>query len=108
MFTRPDHGGFWACVDHVPIRKIRIDKRLMSWPNDICLETCKEIAHRFDRGLWIPVTVNEDYFLLDGQHRLKAAKLMRLKYIDVVVQKNDFGPNATPAVRQKKRVRVPG
>jgi ParB-like chromosome segregation protein Spo0J len=39
---------------------------------------------------WIPITVNKELYLLDGQHRLEAAKRMKLKYIDVVIQNTEL------------------
>jgi hypothetical protein len=73
-------------ADKVPIEKIKIDTRLFSYPNSINVESAKSIAKYFDLDLWNPILVNKDYFLLDGQHRLEAAKSMGLKYIDVIVQ----------------------
>jgi ParB-like chromosome segregation protein Spo0J len=37
-------------------------------------------------NFWTPITLDEEGYLLDGQHRLEAAKRMGLKYIDVVIQ----------------------
>ncbi len=76
----------WSLADKVPIEKIKIDTRLFSYPNSINVESAKSIAKYFDLDLWNPILVNKDYFLLDGQHRLEAAKSMGLKYIDVIVQ----------------------
>jgi ParB-like chromosome segregation protein Spo0J len=35
----------------------------------------------------MPILVNTDFFLLDGQHRLQVAKKLGLKYVDVAIVK---------------------
>ena len=80
------HRGYWSPVDKVPLRKIKIDRQLFAYPNEVDPDQVNYIATNFDQEVWIPILINEDYFLLDGQHRLKVAKLFKLKYIDVIVQ----------------------
>lgn len=40
----------------------------------------------FDKDVWMPPTLDDKHFLIDGQHRLELAKQMGLEYIDVVIQ----------------------
>ena len=80
------HREEWSIVDKVQISKIKIDSRLFSFQNQVALSKVKEIEANFNVDRWEPIRVNEDYYLLDGQHRLKVAKRMKLKYIDVIVQ----------------------
>jgi len=63
---------------------------LFSYRNDIIESTVNLIVNCFDLMFWIPITVNKDFYLLDGQHRLEAAKRMNLKYIDVVIQDTEL------------------
>ena len=44
-------------------------------------------THNFYENAWEPIIVNEDYFLLDGQHRLRLAFRIGLKYIDLIMRK---------------------
>jgi hypothetical protein len=72
-------------VERVPLSKIKIDKSLFAWQNNVDPSKVNFIIKNFDIDFWMPVTVNPDYYLLDGQHRLKVARKMGLKYIDVVI-----------------------
>lgn len=80
------HKDCWSIVEKVPISKIKIDSRLFSYPNEIDVTNVEHIVENFELDLWAPVLVNEEYYLLDGQHRLEIAKRMQLTHIDVVVQ----------------------
>lgn len=42
----------------------------------------------FSKEAWMPITIDEKNFLIDGQHRLELAEQMGLKYVDVVIQLN--------------------
>lgn len=46
----------------------------------------KYIVENFEILRGILITSDENFYLLDGQHKLEAAKRMKPKYIDVVVQ----------------------
>ena len=72
-------------VRKVPLSKIKIDKSLFSWQNEVDPSQVDFIVKNFDVDFWMPILVNSDYFLLDGQHRLQVAKRLGLKYIDVVI-----------------------
>lgn len=74
-------------VERVPISKIKIDKSFFSWQNEISQSLVDFIVENFDADFWMPIIVNSDYFLLDGQHRLQVARKLDLEYIDVVIDK---------------------
>lgn len=74
-------------VERVPISKIMIDKRLFSWQHKVDFSQVDFIVKNFDHDFWMPILINRDYFLLDGQHRLQVAKRMGLGFIDVVIDK---------------------
>lgn len=74
-------------VEKVPLSKIKIDKRLFSFPNDVSPSFVDFIVENFDIDFWMPILVNPDFFLLDGQHRLQVAKKLGLKYVDVAIVK---------------------
>lgn len=39
----------------------------------------------FDKEAWMPVTLDKNYFLIDGQHRLELARQFCMEFIDVVI-----------------------
>lgn len=85
MFVRISNNPRWTPEAKVPIDKIRIDKKYFEFRNDIDPNHVLDMLVNFDQELWMPVTVNRDYFLLDGQHRLAVAKQMCLKFVDVLI-----------------------
>jgi len=76
--------------DKVPIKKIKFDKSYLAFPNPIYETTVQNIISEFYLGAWEPIWINKNYFLLDGQHRLEAAKRMDLKYIDVIIEDTEL------------------
>lgn len=90
MFTRHFQEQYWLPKSRVPLSKIKIDKNLFSYQNEVSESTVLDIAYNFDDELWMPITVNQKYYLLDGQHRLAVAKRLGLEYIDVVVQDTEL------------------
>jgi ParB-like chromosome segregation protein Spo0J len=44
----------------------------------------------FDREAWMPIHLNKDYYLLDGQHRLELARQMGLSFIDIIIQDTEL------------------
>ncbi len=87
MYDNPARAGMWTSKDKVSIDTIKIDKNLFDFRNEIDYKQVLDMLVNFDQELWMPVLVNEQNYLLDGQHRLKVAKQLCLKYIDVIVQK---------------------
>ena len=86
-YTNPTIGESFTFVEKVPLSKIKIDKSLFSWQNEVSSSRVDFIVENFDIDFWMPILINSDYFLLDGQHRLQVAKRLKLKYIDVVIDK---------------------
>jgi len=92
MYSNPQFDGRWIVVRKVPINKIQIDYSLFSFQNEINQRDVDWICKDFLIEAWYPIMVTPKSFLLDGQHRLAAAKKMGLKYIDVVID-NGNTPN---------------
>ena len=72
-------------VNKVEINKIKINSTLFAYNNPIYNDTVDGIVNDFYIDAWEPIWVNPEMFLLDGQHRLCAAKKIGLKYIDVII-----------------------
>jgi len=89
LFTRFDKP-YWTPARHVPLSDIKVNKSLMAFPNDVNDHQVRRIVENFDPDFWLPVTLNSDGFLLDGQHRLEAARRMNLRYIDAVIQDTEW------------------
>jgi hypothetical protein len=100
MFLRPNYEGRWTIVDKVPVDQIKVDKSLFAFQNEVDLSQVDFMIENFDVNFWIPITVNTNYFLLDGQHRLKVAQGLGLKSIDVVV---DHGEQLPVSLQRRNR-----
>ena len=72
-----------------PIEKIKVDKTLFSFQNEVNWTEVEYISKNFEIGAWFPIMVNQDFLLLDGQHRLAAAQNMKLKFLDVVIDNGE-------------------
>lgn len=90
LFVKNFDKPYWVITDKVNIKKIKIDSKKFAFHNPIIDSQVNQIVEQFDINFWIPITVDKEFYLLDGQHRLKAAKKMNLKYIDVVVQDTEL------------------
>ena len=86
MFVKNSSNPRWTPEAKVPIDKIQIDKKYFSFPNEVDSNQVLEMLVNFKKELWMPITINQDYFLLDGQHRLEVARQLCLKFIDVVIE----------------------
>lgn len=86
-YKSPQMQKSFTFVEKVPLSRIKIDKRLFSFQNDVSASFVNFIVENFDKDFWMPVLVNADFFLLDGQHRIQVAKKLGLKYIDVAIVK---------------------
>ena len=80
-----EYPNVFKPTDKFPIDEIKIDKKYFDFPNPISEEDVNYIINNFCLDGWEPIMINNDYFLIDGQHRLEAAKRMGLKYIDVII-----------------------
>jgi hypothetical protein len=101
MYNNPAYNGAWKSVDRVPIRKIKIEKSLLAYPNEVDNQEVQYMLANFDSTVWIPVLVNQNFNLLDGQHRLAVAKRMHLKYIDVIVEDRELLENPPKILKSK-------
>jgi uncharacterized protein (DUF1015 family) len=90
MYNNPSLNGMFKTVDKVRIQKIKIDKSLFDFQNEVDIGEIDYMVKHFHRGAWYPVMLNQNFYLIDGQHRIAAAKKLGLKYIDVTIQTDDF------------------
>ena len=89
MYWNPSLNGMYKTVDKVSLDKIKIEPSLFAFRNELDKQEVERIVKHFYRGAWFPVMINQHGYLLDGQHRLAAAKELGLRYIDAVVQVDD-------------------
>lgn len=88
--------------DKVPIKKIKINRKLFDFDNVVNMENVHYMLMNFDKILWDPISVNKDYYLLDGQHRLALAKELGLNYIDVMIEDENKMEYSKKPVKLKK------
>ena len=89
MYDKPEFNGRWIVMLKTPIEKIKVDKTLFSFQNEVNWTEVEYISKSFEIGAWFPIMVNRDFFLLDGQHRLAVAQRMKLQYLDVVIDNGE-------------------
>jgi hypothetical protein len=89
MYDKPEFKGRWTVAPKIPIGKIKVDKTLFSFQNEVNWTEVEYISKNFEIGAWFPIMVNRDFFLLDGQHRFAAAQNMKLQYLDVVIDNGE-------------------
>lgn len=87
MLSKADDLFDWVQINRVPVKKIKVDKSLLDYPNEVNEDEVTYMINNFYKDAWEPIFMNENYFILDGQHRLRLAKRIGLKYIDVVMKK---------------------
>lgn len=56
-----------------------------SYANNVGEESVNAIVKDFYIGAWGSIFLNPKNYLIDGQHRLAAAKRMGFKFIDIVI-----------------------
>jgi len=69
-------------LERISISRIKRRKKYRNKPS---LQEVNRIVLDFYPDAWEPVMINERFFLIDGQHRLLAARKLGLSYIDVIV-----------------------
>ena len=89
MYDKPEFKGRWTVAFKIPIERIKVDKTLFSYQNEINWADVESIIENFEIGAWFPIMVTPAFFLLDGQHRLAAAQKMKLEYLDVVIDNGE-------------------
>src|SRR4030067_3315431 len=67
---------FYEVKEQVPIDEIKINRSLFDFNNKVCTSSVDNMLNNFELDAWMPVTVTEKMFLLDGQHRIACAKKM--------------------------------
>jgi hypothetical protein len=77
--------GFCSPIAKFPLRKIKFNKKYLSYANPVREEDVNWIVNDFHLEGWEPIFLNPKEYLIDGQHRLAAAKRMGLKFMDVVI-----------------------
>lgn len=75
---------FFKVQKRFPINKIQ----LKPLRNKVDKNEVLYMLMNFDKEAWMPVTLDENYFLTDGQHRLELARQFGMEFIDVVIDKN--------------------
>ena len=98
--SKRDFDWDWIPIDKVRIKKIKVDKKFL--PNEVDNNEVIYMINNFDEEVWFPVMINEDYFLLDGQHRLRLAFHTCMKYIDVIMEKRK-DPEVTRKMKEEKK-----
>jgi ParB-like chromosome segregation protein Spo0J len=101
MYLQPCFCGAWTLEEKVPISEIKIDKSLFDFQNEVSENQVNSMVEEFNIDYWIPITVNPNHFLLDGQHRLQTAKRLGLRYIDVMVFHEDIAKSTKGKSRQR-------
>lgn len=72
-------------IKKYPIEKIKFHKKFLSFANPVREEDVNYIVNEFYIGAWEPIFLNTKNYLIDGQHRLEAARRMGLKFLDIVI-----------------------
>jgi len=107
MYSKPEFNGRWIVISKIPIEKIKVDKSLFSFQNEVNWDDVEYMSKNFEISAWFPVMVNPEFFLLDGQHRLAAAQKMELRYLDVVVDNGDQTVSQKGLINYDRPTRTP-
>jgi len=70
---------FYEVKERIAIDEIKINRALFSFNNPVSASAVEYMCGNFEENAWMPVTVTEKLFLLDGQHRLACAKKLGLE-----------------------------
>ena len=89
LYLNPQFYGKWVLREKVSIENIKIDRSLFAWNNPVYPEQVKFLLENFNQEFWSPILVNQNLYLLDGQHRLEVAKQLELKYIDIIIEQDE-------------------
>jgi len=76
-----------------PINDIKIDKNLLDFPNEVDKSKVSYMLINFDKDAREPMTIDKNFNLIDGQHRLSLANQMELEFIDVVIEDTELLQN---------------
>ena len=101
-FQEQSFSKYGTILHKFDISKISIDKSQFSFCNEVIPSEVDNIAYNFHQEGWEPITLDEEYFLKDGQHRLAAAKKMGLRYIDAIIFNPEFFRSSSEPNEPKK------
>jgi hypothetical protein len=76
----------WQLIEKFPISKIEYDGN--KYPNKLNMSEVLFMIGQFYPFGYVPIRIDMNYNLLDGQHRLKFAELCGLEFIDVWIDNN--------------------
>ena len=62
-YTNPQMAKSFTFVEKVPLSKIKIDKSLFSFQNEVSSSRVEFMVKNFDIDFWMPIIINSDYFL---------------------------------------------
>lgn len=71
---------FYKVQKRFPIHGIKL-KQLK---NKVDMREVLYMLANFNKEAWMPITLDTDNFLIDGQHRLELAKQFGIEFIDIV------------------------
>ncbi|KAF0149720.1 MAG: hypothetical protein FD143_2701 [Ignavibacteria bacterium] len=97
-FINMSTPGAFTPIKKFPIDKIKFNKKFLSYANPVSETAVDWIVNNFHIEGWEPVFLNQKEYLIDGQHRLTAAKKIGLKYMDVAI----FDETAQPIMKDKR------
>jgi hypothetical protein len=99
----PQHvGKDYILIEKFPIEGIETGRDLSEQQNKIDYNRISEMWDSFDQKLWEPLLIDTEHHLLDGQHRIELAKMMRLRYIDVIIKNDDKAKTFSPQEKTEK------
>jgi hypothetical protein len=87
MYTKFDKPYFTPQLKF-PIERIKMDKA--TYPNEMSRSDMLYMLVNFDREAWMPILLNKEDYLLDGQPRLEVARQMGLSFIDVIIEDTEL------------------
>lgn len=76
-----EQHDFYKIHKRFPIHRIR----LKSLRNKVDKKEVLYMLMNFNKEAWMPIIMDKDYFLTDGQHRLELARQFGIEFIDVII-----------------------
>lgn len=80
----------WKLVDRFPVSKIIHDPS--QYPNPLKISQVIEMMDEFHPFGFLPLLLDNDFRLLDGQHRLTLAQWCCFEFVDVWIVMDDDSP----------------
>lgn len=95
-----EHPDIFRLVRKFPIEEIKYDP--CHYPNPLDSLHAEEIISEFYPEAWEPVWIDPRNNLTDGQHRLHAAKEMRMEFVDVIVYDEELNERRGKVRHERK------